>query len=83
MLLKQVQRQWIEWRDEKAGGVYDKQIICAGTACIDAVHDNCVIDMTDKRTIELRQFQKDINLAKDKSFAFEKEFECKSKWGPR
>lgn len=82
-LLRQSQRLWIEWRDEKSGGVYEKSTLCAGTVCIDAVHDNCVIDLTDKRTEELRQFKKDIKLAKDKSFSFSKEHVCQAKWGPR
>lgn len=82
-LLKQAQRLWIEWRDEKSGEVYEKAIPCAGTVCIDAVHDNCVIDLTNKRTEELRQFKKDTKLAKDKSFSFSKEYVCQAKWGPR
>jgi len=83
VLLKQAELLWVEWRDEKASGVYEKRIICAGTVCIDQVHDNCIIDLTEKRTVELRQFQKDIKSAKDKSFKFEKEIECERKWGPR
>jgi len=82
-LLKQSQQQWIAWRDKRSGEVYEKTVFCAGTVCIDAVHDNCVIDLTEKRTEELQQFQKNLPLAKEMSFAFSQDLECRLMWGPR
>lgn len=82
-MLKQSQKLWIDWRDAHSGAVYEKTVFCAGTVCIDAVHDNCVIDLTEKRAEELLQFQKNLPLAIEKAFSFSQDHECRLMWGPR
>lgn len=60
-LLKKAQREWIVWRDEMCDAEQEESG-CTGSAinssCNDVAHDECIIGLTEQRTLELNQFIK-------------------------
>lgn len=74
-LLKKTQREWIVWRDEKCDAEQEESG-CTGSAinssCNDVAHDECIIDLTEQRTLELNQFIK--NPLKAGEFEFSRKY---------
>ena len=67
LLLKQAQRQWIEWRGKKCEAML---IPCGTLGCYGRAHDSCIIQITSDRTHELDQFIKNKNKAVKQKFDF-------------
>ena len=73
-ILKETQLKWIKWRSEKCEEVNDS-VPCDTGICANYAHDVCIIDLTNQRTNELIQFQKDVSAAKKNFFEFSTEYE--------
>ena len=69
LLLKQAQRQWIEWRDKKCEAMQEATH-CGTLGCFGRVHDGCIVQMTIDRTLELNQFVKNKDKAAKQKFDF-------------
>ncbi|MES2017646.1 MAG: lysozyme inhibitor LprI family protein [Pseudomonadota bacterium] len=73
-VLKKTQREWIKWRDEKCEAA-EVAANCTNGVCAGVNHDNCVVELTEKRTMELTEFAKKIPNAQASGFTFEKKYE--------
>ena len=69
LILKQAQREWIEWRDTKCNAMQEA-VHCGTSGCYGIVHDDCILQMTADRTIELRKFIKNSDEAVKQKFDF-------------
>ena len=57
--LIKTQRRWIEWRDsrcEKAQVESGCTGVTTNSQCVGRAHDECILDLTAQRTVELRNF---------------------------
>lgn len=70
-LLKNAQRQWLEWRLTKCNAMQEK-VNCGTAGCFGVEHDDCIIQMTTDRTSELINFKKSPNNAAAQKFSFSK-----------
>jgi len=68
-LLKEKQLQWIRWRDSRCIEEEEKSG-CTNSSCNAVAHDECIINLTDQRTSELRQFINDPDVAVKQEFDF-------------
>lgn len=74
VLLRAAQRVWIRWRDERCDQEQEESGCNYNGSCNGVAHDICIIDLTNQRTQELKQFSGDAKNAKEKRFAFSKEY---------
>jgi len=71
--LRNPQRAWIKWREEKCDDI-DAKANCDNGACAGYAHDTCLVDLTEKRAAELSSFSNDLETARHKNFAFSKDY---------
>lgn len=69
--LKKVQREWIKWRDAKCNEVQAKSG-CDNGLCEGVAHDECIIHLTEARSLELLDFIKNPGDAEKRLFQFSK-----------
>jgi uncharacterized protein YecT (DUF1311 family) len=72
-VLKTTQRAWIQWRDDKCEDI-EEAANCTNGVCAGVNHDNCVVDLTKKRSNELAGFSKKLQSAKESGFVFDKKY---------
>ena len=68
-LLKEKQRQWIKWRDSSCREQEEKSG-CTNSSCNAVAHDECIIELTDQRALELRQYMNNPSEAAKQKFEF-------------
>lgn len=73
--LRQVQRIWIKWRDEKCDHVQEESGCNFNGSCNGVAHDECIIELTAQRTHELEEFSKNVSVAKNKGFSFSRHYD--------
>lgn len=72
--LRNVQRQWIQWRDEKCEEVQEISGCNGNGSCNGVAHDYCVIDLTRQRYDELNSIQPHDRSIKENDLLFSKEY---------
>lgn len=73
--LRTVQREWIKWRDKKCRQVQEESGCNRNGSCNGVAHDMCIVDLTDQRADELREFIENVNVAKRENFAYSKAYD--------
>lgn len=73
--LRSIQREWIKWRDGKCHQVQEESGCNRNGSCNGVAHDMCIVDLTDQRTNELREFIANINAAKEKNFTYSRNYD--------
>lgn len=73
--LRTVQREWIKWRDKKCYQVQEDSGCNRNGSCNGVAHDMCIVELTDQRADELKEFIGNINLAKRKNFTYSKDYD--------
>jgi uncharacterized protein YecT (DUF1311 family) len=69
--LRNVQRRWIEWRDNKCE---ELESHCVTGSCSGVAHDSCIVDLTKNRDRELKSYYRNMENAKQRNFAFAMEY---------
>lgn len=67
--LRQMQRQWITWRDETCDDA-EAKATCTNGICLGVAHDSCIVRLTARRHDELTKFQADAARARANRFSF-------------
>jgi uncharacterized protein YecT (DUF1311 family) len=68
-LLRDVQRNWIKWRDEKCEDA-EEDADCQNGICLGVAHDMCILELTRSRASQLNNYKNDIKLARQRKFSF-------------
>jgi uncharacterized protein YecT (DUF1311 family) len=69
--LQKAQREWIRWRDEQCE-TEEADANCDNGVCTGVAHDSCILDLTARRTKELRRFSQSTASGVGSGFAFSK-----------
>lgn len=69
LILKNTQRKWINWRDGRCLAVQNKSNQSLG-AYGSTVHDGCIMELTEQRTLELRKFIRNPTDAVNQKYGF-------------
>lgn len=71
--LRNIQRQWIVWRDETCLEA-QKKVYCPSPICEGEEHDSCIIELTQTRTKELKKLLGSKSIIDNSAFEFAKEY---------
>ncbi|WP_165390922.1 lysozyme inhibitor LprI family protein [Pseudoduganella lutea] len=70
--LRAAQRNWIAFRDEQCE-VEEVDAKCVHGMCSGVAHDSCILDLTLRRTKELRILSEDLQTAEKRGFSFSRD----------
>ena len=73
--LRDVQRAWIQWRDDKCDDVQESSGCNGNGSCNGVAHDYCIIDLTEQRVNELRRLILHIHSIREEDLLFSKEYQ--------
>jgi uncharacterized protein YecT (DUF1311 family) len=72
--LREVQRTWIRWRDDKCDEVQESSGCNANGSCNGVAHDYCIIDLTIARDRELQKLLSNTDSINEKNLPFSMEY---------
>lgn len=69
--LRKMQRAWLEWRDAKCD---ELESSCVTGSCAGVAHDSCIVDLTNKRSDELKDYSHNVKAAEKKGFLYSTDY---------